>query len=76
MQKAVEPIKFMTLSMFGTPRNILLGAGLYYAVEERKEYLHIPIVITFPSVYAGYHLYKHRDDAAIWIKKLRRWSWN
>jgi len=46
---------------------MLLGAGLYYAVE-RKEHLHIPIVALFPSIYAGYHLYKHRDDAAAWIK--------
>jgi len=69
---AAEPANMITTYVFGTSRNILLGAGLCYALE-RKEYMHIPLVTMFPSIYAGYHLYKHRDDAAVW---LRGWSLN
>jgi hypothetical protein len=75
MQRLVaEPTKFIRHYVSGTPRNMLLGAGLYYAVEHEK-YEHIPIVVICPSVYAGYHLYKHRDDAAEWLRRLRRWTW-
>ena len=69
MQRSVtEPAKIITTYIFGTSRNILLGAGLSFAVE-RKEYMHIPLVAIFPSIYAGYHLYKHRDDVVRWLRR-------
>jgi hypothetical protein len=46
--------------VFGTTRNILSGAGLCYAIQNQK-YLEIPLTIFFPSVYAGYHLFKNKD---------------
>jgi hypothetical protein len=43
----------------GSLRNVLLGAGIAYAIE-KEQYTHIPIVFVFPSVYAGYQLYKNK----------------
>ena len=37
------------------------GAGIYYAIEEKK-YYKIPIACVFPSAFVGYHLYKNRED--------------
>ena len=54
--------------MFGTTRNILLGVGLAYAIQN-KSYLHIPIIIIMPSVYAGYHIYENKNDIKDWIFK-------
>ena len=50
----------ISLHKFGIMRNIILGAGLAYAVEQEK-YTHIPLVILFPTAYAGYHAYMNRD---------------
>ena len=47
--------------VFGTTRNILAGMGLCYAIENQK-YLHVPLTIFFPSIYAGYHLYKNKKN--------------
>jgi hypothetical protein len=55
--------------IFGPTRNILLGAGLCYAVE-KKEYLHIPIIIFVPSIYTGYHLYDNKEKLIRWYKNL------
>lgn len=52
--------------MVGTSRNILLGAGLSYAVE-REEYSHIPLILIFPSIYAGYHAHRNKDTLMDWI---------
>ena len=69
MQKAsTESVNMVTTYVFGTQRNILLGAGLSFAVE-RKEYMHIPLVAIFPSIYAGYHLYKYRYDVVSWLRR-------
>ncbi len=52
-------------------RNILCGAGLAYAFSEDK-YLHTPLILMFPSVYAGYHAFKKQDDLLKWtIKSLK-----
>jgi hypothetical protein len=51
----------------GVSRNILLGAGLSYAIK-KKLFFHIPLVILFPSVYAGYNTYDNKDEI---IKSLR-----
>ena len=48
-------------------RSLLLGAGLCYAIGEEK-YLHLPVTVVFPSVYAGYQLYKNKDAVAEWTR--------
>ena len=39
---------------------LLLGAGISYSIQNEK-YLHIPLIILSPSIYAGYHCYKNKD---------------
>lgn len=53
---------------FGAARNVLVGAGLAYAISEGK-YTHTPIAFVFPSVYAGYQTYKNRETIAAFIRK-------
>ncbi len=66
--------KVLQLHHYGPLRNILLGAGLAYAAQKEK-YWHFPIAFVFPSVYAGYHVYKQRDvlraEAVGFLKELR-----
>lgn len=64
----LTPTKHVTNYMFGTTRNILLGTSLAYAIQN-KYYLHIPIIIIMPSVYAGYHIYENKNDIKDWIFK-------
>jgi hypothetical protein len=56
---------------FGTTRNLLAGAGLCYTIQN-ENYLQAPLTILFPSIYAGYHLYKNRHHLAHWSKVLRQ----
>jgi hypothetical protein len=51
----------VSLHQFGALRSLLLGAGLSYAVQQER-YMHIPIVVVFPTAYAGYHMYKNKED--------------
>ena len=51
----------ISLHKFGVARSLLLGSGLAYAIE-KEQYMHLPIVIVFPTVYAGYHLYKNKEQ--------------
>ena len=76
---AVTTLKHMTqgvisVNHFGPVRNILMGAGFAYAVQKEK-YWHLPAALVFPSVYAGYHVYKQRDvvraEAVALVKELR-----
>lgn len=53
--------------IFGNTRNIILGAGLYFAIE-KKEYIHIPIIVAFPTIYAGYNLNKNKENIVKWIR--------
>jgi hypothetical protein len=48
-------------------RSILAGAGFAYAIE-KENYIHLPVVLVFPAVYAGYHLYKNKNDLINLIK--------
>jgi hypothetical protein len=66
-----ESAKHTTVHMTGTMRNLLLGAGLHYAVQ-RDEYTHIPLILIFPSIYAGYHLHKNKDVLVDWILETKR----
>ncbi len=76
---AVSTIKHMTegvlhVSHIGVVRNILLGAGLAYAMQKEK-YWHIPIAFVTPAVYVGYHAYTQRDslraETVAIVKELR-----
>ena len=50
----------VTQYIYGTSRNLLLGAGLSYAWS-KENYIHIPIIFFAPSIYAGYHLYENKE---------------
>ena len=71
-----ESMKFVTNFIVGTPRNFLLGAGLSYAIQN-EYYTQIPIIILFPSVYAGYQCYDKKDNIIKWVienkNKFTRW---
>ena len=54
--------------LLGSTRNILLGGGLAYAVQEKK-YYHIPIVFLVPSVYAGYQAFNNKDTITAWVRE-------
>ncbi len=56
--------------IFGTTRNILLGAGLSFAVQ-KENYIHIPLIFLTPSIYAGYHLYENKGEVIKLIKDLK-----
>ena len=74
---ATDTVKHTTTHVFGTWRNVLLGIGLSYAIE-REEYTHIPLIITFPSIYAGYHAHRNKDVLLDWIiasKKKLKGTW-
>jgi hypothetical protein len=74
---ATETLKHTTVYVAGTPRNILLGAGLSHAVE-REEYTHIPLIFIVPSIYAGYHAHQNKDALMEWIvasKKKLKGTW-
>jgi len=53
--------------IFGTTRNIFLGAGLCFAIENEKNW-EIPIAILFPSIYIGYQSFKNRDTIISYVK--------
>jgi hypothetical protein len=53
---------------FGAARNVLLGAGLAYAISEEK-YFQAPIAFIFPSIYVGYQTYKNREAIASFAAK-------
>jgi hypothetical protein len=56
-----------TYYIFGPTRNILMGASLAYAVEKKENYLYFPIILVFPSVYAGYHIYNNKEAIKEWL---------
>jgi hypothetical protein len=57
--------------VYGTMRNMISGAGLSYAIE-REKYTEVPLTIFFPSIYAGYHLFKNKDDVIKTIKDITK----
>jgi hypothetical protein len=61
--------QIVTQYVFGTTRNLILGAGLCYAVK-KEEYSHIPLIVFFPSIYAGYHLYSNKEAVKDWMKLM------
>jgi hypothetical protein len=63
-----ESTKIVTNYVFGTTRNVLLGSGLAYAVQN-EFYLHVPVIVIFPSIYAGYQMYSNKENIISWINK-------
>ena len=59
----------ITHYVFGSTRNVLAGAGISYALEHQK-YVELPLVILFPSIYAGYNVYKNKEGVVQWIKQI------
>jgi Tfp pilus assembly ATPase PilU len=39
---------------------------------EKKEYIHIPIIILFPSIYTGYHLYDNKEKIIRWVNHIKK----
>jgi hypothetical protein len=38
--------------------SILIGAGLFHSVNIEKKPYYVPIILVFPSIYAGYNVTK------------------
>ncbi len=57
--------------MLGPMRNLLLGAGLSYAWN-KEQYVHVPAIILFPSVYAGYHLYENKEQIIRFAREFKK----
>ena len=70
MQRASEPIKHLVNYNVGVVRNVLLGAGLCFAVQNER-YTHLPVILIFPSIYAGYNLFENKDDVVKWLKTFK-----
>jgi hypothetical protein len=63
------PQQVIVNHVFGTTRNLVLGACLCYAVK-KEEYLHIPVIVVFPSIYAGFQLFSQKDIVRKWIRSV------
>jgi hypothetical protein len=65
------PIQSLAVQHFvyGATRSLFAGASLCYAIKNEK-YLQVPLTILFPSVYAGYHLYKNKDNIVEWLRDI------
>ena len=59
--------KHINFTHYTPARNVMLGGGLAYAFSEEK-YLHTPVVIVFPSIYAGYQAFKNRSRIAEFVR--------
>jgi hypothetical protein len=49
-------------------RSILAGAGMYHAIEQ-DFYPNFILAIIFPSAFAGFQAYKHRNDIRSFLQK-------
>jgi hypothetical protein len=52
----------------GIISSFLIGAGLSYSVQIQK-YWHIPFVFLCPTVYAGYHIFKNKQDVILFTNR-------
>lgn len=69
LRQNTEPSKIVTQYVFGPTRNFMLGSGLCYAIQNEK-YLHVPLVVLFPSIYAGYQCYQNKEHILHYTKRL------
>ena len=53
------PIRIFINRFSNIAHNLLFGAGLAFTIENEK-YHHIPLVLLFPGVYAGYQAWKNK----------------
>lgn len=66
------PVQAIVVSAFTGPvRNLFLGGSLCYAVQQEK-YWHIPVLLLFPSVYAGYNLFKNKTELLNFVVATKR----
>ena len=68
--KLAEPMRYITNYHLGSFRNLLLGAGLCFAVQNER-YIHLPVIILVPSIYAGYNLFENKDNVVKWLKTFK-----
>ncbi len=68
LQKIVQAHDVLRVAHFTPLRNLLLGAGLCFSIQQ-ETYWHIPAVAIFPSVYAGYQTFKHKDSVARYLRQ-------
>jgi hypothetical protein len=61
-----ETTRYITHHIFGSTRSILMGSSLAYAVQ-KENYLHFPLIILFPLVYTGYHMYNNKEVIKEWL---------
>lgn len=54
----------------GIGRGFLLGSSLAYAIEKEK-YLEIPVLILFPTAYAGYYAYKNKEYIVNYLSNIK-----
>jgi len=55
----------------GIISSFLIGCGLAYSVKSQK-YWHIPAVLLCPTVYAGYHVFKNKEDVILFTHRNTR----
>jgi intracellular septation protein A len=69
MRAADIATKHLNVTTWTPARNVMLGGGLAYTFSEEK-YLHTPVVVVFPSVYAGYQAFKNRSRVAEFVRDM------
>ena len=52
-------------------RGLFMGAGVCYALEEKK-YYHLPLAVATPMIYSGYQMYKNKYEIRYFIIKTLR----
>jgi hypothetical protein len=63
----------MRIAHFTSARSAALGAGLCFSIQQEK-YWHIPAIVWFPSVYAGYQTFQHKDSIVRYLNNARNMS--
>lgn len=61
--------KHIDFTHYTPARNVMMGAGLAYAFSEEK-YMHIPMILLVPSVYAGYQAFNNRVKAGDFVRSV------
>jgi hypothetical protein len=62
-------VEYTTICGYNTLRNLFCGIGLGYAFQN-KYYLHVPLIVIFPTPYIGYQSYKNRDNIINYVKEI------
>ncbi len=55
----------MPITVIGS---MFAGVGIAFNVE-RDTYSHIPLAVLFPMTYAGYQIYRNRDEIRAYVGK-------